>query len=263
MNSRTSRPRSPTIAITIASAAVPRANIPSSVLLPTPDPAKMPSLCPRPTVSNESIARTPVAMASLIGGRDSESGAGRSTATGINPRGSGLPSIGRPSASTTRPASAGPTITRSDSATNVTGSPAEKAVAPLSGAIIGRTPLNPITLASQTVPSASEISQIEPIAAVIPSTTTFPPITAETRPRTVSGEVTAIERFSDWQSGKVGVLSIFQQFLQTTQLCFECCDDFATDLSHDDSRARHRFIGHDRRVLGQTGVTQQFVQRLA
>ena len=59
MNSRTSRPRSPTRAITLTSALVPRAIMPSSVLLPTPEPAKMPRRWPRPHGMRASIARTP------------------------------------------------------------------------------------------------------------------------------------------------------------------------------------------------------------
>ena len=43
MNSSTSRPRSPIRAMTLTSAAVFRAIIPSNVLLPTPEPAKMPT----------------------------------------------------------------------------------------------------------------------------------------------------------------------------------------------------------------------------
>ncbi len=42
MNSRTSRPRSPTSAITFTEALVERAIMPSSEDLPTPEPAKMP-----------------------------------------------------------------------------------------------------------------------------------------------------------------------------------------------------------------------------
>ena len=48
MNSRTSRPRSPTSAITLTSAVVERAIMPSSDDLPTPEPAKMPRRWPRP-----------------------------------------------------------------------------------------------------------------------------------------------------------------------------------------------------------------------
>ena len=48
MNSRTSRPRSPTSAITETSASVPRVIIDSRLDLPTPEPAKMPMRWPRP-----------------------------------------------------------------------------------------------------------------------------------------------------------------------------------------------------------------------
>ena len=102
-NPRTSRPRSPTSAITAMSAAVPRAIMPSSVLLPTPDPPNNPRRCPRPHVSIVSIARTPVPMGATIGSRASGlSGGGWSGySSGVlsGPR----PSSGRPRPSTTRP----------------------------------------------------------------------------------------------------------------------------------------------------------------
>jgi hypothetical protein len=60
MNSRTSRPRSPTSAMTTLSKASARASIDSSVDLPTPEPAKMPRRCPRQSGAKISIARTPV-----------------------------------------------------------------------------------------------------------------------------------------------------------------------------------------------------------
>ncbi len=60
MNSRTSRPRSPSRAITLTSAVVRRAIMPSRTLLPTPLPAMMPMRCPRPRVISPSMARTPV-----------------------------------------------------------------------------------------------------------------------------------------------------------------------------------------------------------
>ena len=59
INSRTSLPRSPIKAITLISALVFLANIPISVDLPTPEPAKMPILCPFPTVISPSTALTP------------------------------------------------------------------------------------------------------------------------------------------------------------------------------------------------------------
>ena len=79
-NSTTSRPRSPTSAMTFTSASVWRAICPSSVDLPTPEPAKSPTRWPSPTVSSASSTRTPSGSGRLTRGRDSGSGAGRSTA---------------------------------------------------------------------------------------------------------------------------------------------------------------------------------------
>ena len=66
MNSLTSRPRSPTSTITLTSASPPRASIPSSVLLPPPATAKMPTRWPTPAVITVSMARTPVANGASI-----------------------------------------------------------------------------------------------------------------------------------------------------------------------------------------------------
>ena len=59
MNSFTSRPRSPTRPITIASASVLRASIAIKVDLPTPEPEKMPMRWPLQQVANALSARTP------------------------------------------------------------------------------------------------------------------------------------------------------------------------------------------------------------
>jgi hypothetical protein len=60
MNSRTSRPRSPTSAITTLSKESALASIERSVDLPTPEPAKMPRRWPRQSGEKISIALTPV-----------------------------------------------------------------------------------------------------------------------------------------------------------------------------------------------------------
>ena len=69
MNSRTSRPRSPTRAMTLMSAFTFLAIMPSSVDLPTPEPAKMPIRWPLPMVSRPSMAFTPNSIRSRMGGR--------------------------------------------------------------------------------------------------------------------------------------------------------------------------------------------------
>ena len=110
MNSRTSRPRSPRRAITLTSAVVLRAIIPSSTLLPTPLPAKIPIRCPCPRVISPSIARTPVPIAVEIRARSS--GFGRTPVNGrrrVNRNGRPA-SIGRPRPLTTRPISSSPTL---------------------------------------------------------------------------------------------------------------------------------------------------------
>ncbi len=107
MNSRTSRPRSPTRQMTFTSAFVERAIMPSSEDLPTPEPAKMPRRWPRPQGTRASRARTPSDTRSVMRGRS----IGLGGAASIFDRGrsstGGPPSMGRPSPSSTRPSSAG------------------------------------------------------------------------------------------------------------------------------------------------------------
>ncbi len=70
-NARTSRLRSPISAITLTSAELWRDIAPSSVLLPTPLPPKMPILWPRPQGSRPSMARIPVTSGSVMCSRSS------------------------------------------------------------------------------------------------------------------------------------------------------------------------------------------------
>ena len=85
-------------AITFISALVFRANIPSSVLLPTPLPAKIPILCPLPTVIKPSTALTPSGNTSLIISLDIGSGGVHSTGYLAEPTNSS-PVIGLPNPS--------------------------------------------------------------------------------------------------------------------------------------------------------------------
>ncbi len=68
-NSRTSRPRSPTRAMTLISAVTFLAIMPMRVDLPTPDPANMPIRWPLPMVIMPSMAFTPNWIRSRMGGR--------------------------------------------------------------------------------------------------------------------------------------------------------------------------------------------------
>ncbi len=95
MNSRTSRPRSPTRAITVTSASVPRAIIDSREDFPTPDPAKSPTRWPRPTLTSVSRARTPSGSGESIRSRPMIDGGAWSRLTGTAPV-SGSLSVDRP-----------------------------------------------------------------------------------------------------------------------------------------------------------------------
>jgi hypothetical protein len=75
--SLTSRPRSPTSPTTFTSACEERQIMPSSELLPTPAPAKMPRRWPTPSVSMLSTARTPVENTSATGLRPNAGGGAR------------------------------------------------------------------------------------------------------------------------------------------------------------------------------------------
>ena len=98
-------------AITLTSAVVERAIMPSSDDLPTPEPAKMPRRWPRPH-GHERVERAhaerqrsldPRAL-QRVGRRGDRSSAARRASSGA-----GMPSIGRPSPSITRPSSSSPT----------------------------------------------------------------------------------------------------------------------------------------------------------
>ena len=110
MNSRTSRPRSPIRAITFSSALVLRANIPIKVDLPTPEPAKIPILCPLPTVIRPSTAFTPNGSTSLMIVRFIGSGLLASSGYQVSPVGVNS-LIGRPRPSKICPKRKSPTCT--------------------------------------------------------------------------------------------------------------------------------------------------------
>ena len=152
-NARTSRPRSPTSAITAMSAAVPRAIMPSNVLLPTPLPPNMPMRCPRPHVSRASMARTPVPMGATIGSRASGFIGGGCSGYSSPPSMAGRPSSGRPSPSMTRPSSSGPTTTAADPPRATRRSPGLMPVVVPSGTDCSRPSLNPTTSTGSTWPS--------------------------------------------------------------------------------------------------------------
>ena len=89
-----------------------RANIPRRVLLPTPEPAKIPIRCPLPTVMRPSTAFTPRGSTSLIISLDIGSGGGASIGYSLSSlRSFSSQSVTRPIPSTVWPKSSSPTAT--------------------------------------------------------------------------------------------------------------------------------------------------------
>ena len=168
-NSRTSRPRSPTSTMTLTSDAAPRASIPSSVLLPPPAAAKMPTRWPTPTLSVVSMARTPVGRASWIGVRSIGFGASRCSGALALPCAALPPSSGAPCASSTRPSRPSPTVTEARPVTACTSMLAETPSSAPSGVSKVCCRDTPTTSALRIWPVAgSRSSQTSPIAAGTP-----------------------------------------------------------------------------------------------
>ncbi len=178
-NSPTSRPRSPTSAITLTSASVWRAICPISVDLPTPEPAKRPTRCPSPTVSSASSARTPSASGRVTRRRDSGSGAGRSTGQGTAPAIGPPPSIGRPSPSSTRPRTPSETEIESGRPVAVTSESGPMPAASPSGISTASSPRKPTTSAARPEPSSVTISPTRTPGTLARTTR---PVTSVTRP---------------------------------------------------------------------------------
>src|SRR5574343_569826 len=86
--------------------------MPSSTLLPTPDPANRPRRCPRPTVSSALMARTPVSSGSRTGSRSMALIWLRPMGSAATSRRGPAWSRGLPCASTPRPSSPSPSGTR-------------------------------------------------------------------------------------------------------------------------------------------------------
>src|SRR4051794_16918278 len=183
-NSRTSRPRSPTRQMTLTSALVERAIIPSSEDLPTPEPAKMPSRWPRPTGTNASSARTPSSRRVSIGVRESGDGGAAIVDLTVSPRGAGSPSSGRPRPSRTRPSRSSPTGSRKECPFAVTGLPGPIPSSGPSGMSRVRPSRKPTTSAGIVAPFRPvAISQTSPISASRPVASITSPIRFVTRPR--------------------------------------------------------------------------------
>jgi hypothetical protein len=169
------------------SAAVPRAIIPSNVLLPTPLPPNTPTRCPRPTVSRPSMTRTPLPMGSVTVARARGFMAGGRKAAEVPVRMGPCPSSGCPSPSITRPSNAGPAGTRMVAPRAMMRSPGQIPDVSPSGTETTAPSRKPTTSACRRRPSRRWTSQTSPTEAMGPEDSTTRPETRVMRPAIGAG----------------------------------------------------------------------------
>ena len=164
----TSRPRSPIRPITTTSALVKRVIIPSSTLLPTPDPATRPSRWPRPSVSKPLIALTPTSSTRSIVPRSMGLSGKPNKLSWSAQTGRGMPSSGAPCASITRPSSASPRSACPLSLSTRTEAPGPMPTGSEKGIKYKVLSAKPTTSASIRWPLVPSTTQHAPIGAIKP-----------------------------------------------------------------------------------------------
>src|SRR3954469_6337774 len=245
MNSRTSRPRSPTRQMTLTSALVDRAIMPSSEDLPTPEPAKMPRRWPRPHGTSASSARTPSDTCSVMRVRCIGSGGEASIARSsraLRP----APSSGRPNASTTRPSSSTPTGTETGRPVAVTACPGARPCRSPSGMSSVRPARKPTTSAgtgSRERPASTRTTS--PTSASRPLASTMRPIRSLTRPRRPCRSER--ETISPWAARRsatsAGAELIVEHLADALQLGLDRGVDLAVDGTQHRAAARDAALG--------------------
>ena len=189
-NSRTSRPRSPTSAMTLTSLCAWRASMPSRVDLPPPAMANTPRRWPSPTVSRPSMARTPVTKGRSTGRRVSGLGGSDWNGRSAVLAGSGRPSSGSPKASSTRPSRPRPTGTRAPRSMISTSAPIDTPCKWPSGTRMASCSRRPTTSARRGAAcgwAGSRIRHCWPMWARRPLTRSVVPKACTTRPRATTG----------------------------------------------------------------------------
>src|SRR6201995_156207 len=206
MNSRTSRPRSPTSAMTLTSAVVERALMPSSEDLPTPEPAKMPRRWPSPHGTRVSRARTPRPTRSEIRGRVRASGgvalADRARVSSRSP----YSSSGLPRPSMTRPRRPSPTETLKGlpvGCTEVPGPMPLSSPRGISRVLPPRKPTTSVGTLGRSRPSPTR--QISPISTWRPVASMIRPIRSRTRPRRRAKSSSCMTRATRPRAGRAKV----------------------------------------------------------
>src|SRR3954470_4663424 len=261
MNSRTSRPRSPTRQITLTSALVERAIMPSSEDLPTPEPAKMPRRWPRPQGTRASSARTPSETCSVMRVRCSGSG-GEASMGRCSYASSGGPSSGRPRPSTTRPRSSTPTGTETGWPVAVTAWPGARPWRSPSGISRVRPARKPTTsagTASRVRPAST--SQTSPTSASRPVASTIRPMRSETRPRRRCRSLWEIAspsrpRRSSSSAVAAGELMV-EHLARPLELGLQGGVDLAVGGADDGAAAGHAALGLDLPVLDAAELVHQ------
>src|SRR3954451_3761969 len=262
MNSRTSRPRSPTRQMTLTSASVDRAIIPKSEDLPTPEPAKMPRRWPRPQGTSASSARTPSETWSSMRWR--ASGSGGEACTARRPRVSrSPPSSGLPRPSRTRPSSAEPTGTETGRPVAVTSWPGASPCRAPSGMSRVRPARKPTTSAGTVPrPRPARTSQTSPISASSPVASTIRPMRSLTRPRRrcrserVTCSPSSVRRSATREL-------IFEDLAGALQLGLQGGVDLSLGGAHDGAPARHAALALDLEVLDAAELGEDLGEALA
>src|SRR3954471_5665717 len=262
MNSRTSRPRSPTRQMTLISSEVERAIMPSSEDLPTPEPAKMPRRWPRPHGTSASSARTPSETCSSMRWRARGSGGEASTAR--RPRASSAPpSSGLPRPSSTRPSSSGPTGTLTGRAVAVTSWPGAMPCRSPSGMSRVRPERKPTTSAGTVPrPRPARTSQTSPTSASSPVASTIRPMRSLTRPRRRcrSERVTCSPSSASRSATRE---FIFEHLAGALQLGLQGGVDLALGGAHDGAPAGHAALALDLEVLDAAELGEDLGEALA
>ena len=161
--------------------------MPSSTLLPTPEPANRPMRWPRPTVSSELMARTPTSSVRVMGARVSGLiGTPVRRVRSSQPTGP-LPSSGSPAPSMTRPSNSGPTLTVPAPGRGITRALGLRPWMSPVGIRNSRSPEKPTTSASTRLPSPATTSQRSPTAAWQPCASSVSPTMRVSRPSTGGG----------------------------------------------------------------------------
>ena len=158
-----------------------RAIIPSVVLFPTPDPAKIPTLCPSPIVSNPSIALTPVGR--IVSILFLFKGSGGIASNGYGTPFSLLsPSKGFPSPSNICPNKCSPQLTERGCPSGSTLQPGAIPTNSPNGINITVSSLNPTTSHLMISFLMLYIIHTSPTAALMPSASIVSPTTLDTVP---------------------------------------------------------------------------------